>query len=364
MSLAALGPAKPLVLAGSPRKQGIEHGRRARQEILANLNLVRRGMLDLAARGRSYDYEGLLARNEAFVQREAPEILEEVQGIGEGAEVPYRDLLLLNLPLYFVGILMPLECSQILVAPPATADGRIYLAKTRDLSRGRLEHVVLHRRYDDGRELIEVGAAGSITWPGSGINSDGLALSTSGVWSKRTVIDLDRAARGWLLINSHLLLRDSRSVDDLAERLSAQPRVTGLNLVATDRHAAAAFEATADRVYRQEAEGGILVRTNHFLTPEIRRLAPTPEEHPSSYHRYQVAVARLRQQHGQWDSSRLAGLLADHNGYPQLSICRHAQNGEGADTIYASIASLPEGELWSTLDNPCKSLTPDQPAAE
>jgi isopenicillin-N N-acyltransferase-like protein len=344
-----------VVVSGSPREQGRAHGLAARGDIAENLHMIRQGMAMLSARGRSYDYNELLSKNEAFVAREAPEILDEVRGIAEGAEVPYQDLLFLNLPLYFIGILMPQECSQILISPPATCDDKTYLAKTRDMGQGKLKHVALHRRYSDGRELLEVNVAGSITWPGSGISSDGLLLSTSGVWSRRTEINLERVDSGWLLANGHLLLRDSRSLDDLAARAELQPRVTGINMVAADQQKAAAFELTADRLFRQDAEAGTVVRTNHYLTPALQHLSPTPEEYPSTYHRYEVATKRIREAHGRWDGAALASLIASHEGYPQLSLCRHSEGDQGADTIYASIATLPDGGLLAIQGNPCQA---------
>lgn len=355
MSLRTTGPAQVLRVSGPPREQGRQHGQQARDLIVENLALIRRGMAELSARGRQYDYDSVLKTNQAFAAEAAPEILDEVKGIAEGAEVPYRDLLLLNLPLYFIGALLPLECTQILLAPPATANGVTLLGKTRDLGHGRLQHVMLHRRYPDGLELIEVGAAGSITWPGSGLSSRGVALTTSGVWSNRTPIHLDRAASGWLLVNAHLLLRDSHSLDDLAQRAAEQPRVTGLNILAADADGAAALELTSDRLYRADAEDGVVVRTNHYLEPEIQHLGPTREEYPGTYHRYEVATAAIWEAYGSWDTARLATLLASHDGYPQQSICRHAQNGQGADTVYGSVASLPDGNLWAVLNNPCQA---------
>ncbi|HLH75053.1 MAG TPA: C45 family peptidase [Chloroflexota bacterium] len=348
----AVSGARPVVVTGSPREQGRLHGEHAREAILTNLGVMRRWLDGLSQRGRTYAVERVLGESEAFIGRVAPEVLDEVAGIAEGAGLPYRDVLALNVPLYIVGIHLPFDCSQIYLGPPATKNGEVLLAKTRDLS-GRLEHVVLHRRYVSGRELVEVNAAGSVTWPGSGCNSDGVAYATSGVWSKRTVVDIGQAPKGWLLINCHVLLRESRSLNEFAQRLREQPRLTGLNIVAGDRENGAAFEATADDLWRHDAEAGVVVRTNHYLTPEIIPLAPTSSEHPSSHHRCAMATKRIAAEHGHWDFARLLGLLGDHDGYPNLSICRHAQDGGTTDTVYASIASLQDGQFWSILDHPC-----------
>jgi len=353
-TLRVLGERGVIELTGSPRAQGHIHGRDARAGIVANLAEARRWMDGMAARGRRYDQDAILSQNERFIARVAPEVVEEIHGIAEGAGLPYRDVLALNAPLYVVATHLPLDCTQILLGPPATRDGRTYMAKTRDL-RGSLEHVVLHRQYPDGRETAEVNAAGTVTWPGSGVNNDGVAFGTSGCWSARTVVDIDRASDGWLLVNGHLPLRDSRSLDEFAARLSAQRRVTPINVVAGDARGGATFEVTVDRVYRTPAADGVAVLTNHYVTPEIRQLGPTPEEHPSSYARYETALTQIRARHGRWTGEALLDLLANHVGYPQRSICRHSQDGQGADTVYASIAAVPDGEFWTTLDHPCRA---------
>ena len=355
--LVAWGPAPVLLLEGTARQLGRLHGQGARDEIRFNLAAVRRDIAADAQRGRRYDYDAALDRNLGFLARESPEVLDEIHGIAEGADLPFREVLLLNVPLFIAAQFLPQDCTQVLLMPPATADGRTHLAKTRDLGNGGFKQVVLHRRYPDGQELIEVHTAGSVTWPGSGLNSHGVAISTSGVWSRRTVVDLDRIGRAWFLINSHLLLRESRTLDELWHRLQVHPRVTGLNIVAADRAGGAAFEATADGAVRHPAANGVIVRSNHYLAPALATFSPQPDEHPSSYHRYATATAKIRARHGAWRVEDLIDLLGDHRGYPQRSICRHAEGGVGADTVYASIATLPGGRFWTILDHPCQATT-------
>jgi hypothetical protein len=341
-------------LMGGPREQGRIHGRSARTMIAHNITQAKQWMEEAAAQGRRYDNRAILQCNERFVEFSAPDVLEEIRGIAEGAALPYEDVLGLNVPLFIVATYLPMDCTQILLRPPATSNGETYLVKTRDL-RGHLEHVVLHRIYPDGREMVEVTVAGSVTWPGSGLNGDGVAYSTSGVWSTRTPLDIDRAASGWILVNTHLLLRHSRSLEEFIAHLRAQPRVCPLNLVACDSTTAEALEVTAKSVHRANDTTGFMVRTNHYLTPEIIHLGPTCDEHPSSHQRYATALRRLQDRAGTWTLERVVALLGDHEGYPQNSICRHAEDGRGADTAYASIAVLPVGMLWVTRGHPCRA---------
>jgi isopenicillin-N N-acyltransferase-like protein len=342
-------------LRGGPRDQGREHGARAREAIHANLEIARRALARHPDRGSAAEAERLLAANEAYAARSAPELLEEISGIAEGAGADYRDVLQLNLPVFLVWNFIPLECSQILVAPPATADGRTYLAKTRDVGFGQLRHVVLQRSYP-GRQTVEVSAAGSITWPGSGLTSGGLAFSTSGVWSRRMTFAPERVRTAWLLTNTGLLLRDSADVADFAGRLRAQSRWTSMNLLVVDERAGVALEAMPDRVVAAPPADGVLIRTNHFLDPGLAGMGPRPDENPSSHHRFSVARSSVAGSHGTWTHDALARLLTSHDGYPDLSICRHRVDGKGAWTLYASIANVTDRTFTVLLGHPCQAL--------
>ncbi len=352
----ASSPGSLIRLSGTPREQGFEHGRRARVDILENLEIAHRALRKRPDQGSAGDADRLLATNEEHAARHAPELLEEIAGIAEGASVDYRDILHLNLPIFLVWNFIPLDCTQILLGPPATVDGRTYMAKTRDIGLGRLRHVVLHRTSTDGRQFVEVSVSGSVTWPGSGLTSDGLAFSTSGVWSRRMTFSPDRIGHAWLLTNTHLLVRHSRNVSEFVEGLRAQPRWSSMNLLIADGRSAVAVEATPDRVVTAAASGGVLIRTNHFLDPALTSLAPRPDENPSSYHRFAVARQSVAQARGAWTYDALARLLTSHDGYPELSICRHSVGGRGSATTYASIADVTGGRFTALLDNPCQAL--------
>jgi isopenicillin-N N-acyltransferase-like protein len=349
-------PENLIRLQGTPREQGRQHGSRGHDGIHENIEIARRALTRYPDRGSAGEVERLLVASEAYAARHAPELLEEIAGIAEGAGADYRDVLHLNLPVFLVWNFIPLDCSQILVGPPGTADGCTHLAKTRDVGFGKLRHAVLHRTYGDGRETVEVSATGSITWPGSGLASWGLAFSTSGVWSRRMTFAAEAAETAWLLTNTQLLLRDSGTVADFVHRLCTQSRWSSMNLLVADDHSAVAVEAMPDRVITAEPADGVLIRTNHFLDVGLTSLGPGPDENPSSYHRYAVADRSVADNHGGWTHGALARLLASHDGYPDLSICRHQVDGRGSWTLYASVANITDRTFTALLDNPCQAL--------
>jgi hypothetical protein len=191
-------------LRGDPYQQGLAQGRIAARHIATNVRITRQVAAEL---GAALDYRALTRANEQFVRDASPGTLAEVAGLADGAGLPYDEVLALNLPAAQTAHFLPRECTQLLVRPGATRDGHTYLAKNRD-NRRPYRQIVLRRWLDDERWVVQANVAGSITWPGIGVNSAGLALATSGLWSRRTEIDWDSANAGWLMLNTDLLLRD------------------------------------------------------------------------------------------------------------------------------------------------------------
>jgi isopenicillin-N N-acyltransferase like protein len=341
-------------LRGSPYQQGLTQGRIAAANIAANVRITRQVAAEL---GGGADYQALTRANERFVREASPATLEEVAGLADGAGLPYPDLLALNLPAVQTAHFVPRECTQFVVRPPVTRDGHTYLAKNRDKSRP-YRQIVLRRWLDRQRWVVQANVAGSITWPGIGINSDGLALATSGVWSRRTRIDWDSAGQAWLMLNTDLLLRGCATIEDLSAAISAQPRLTPELCLAADGHGAVVYEITTGEVYAKQVAGPVAVRSNHAHHSSLAGDGPTEAEYPSTYHRWRRADAELRRRAGQWDTVSLAGLLADHDGYPERSLCRHPTGGGGHRTAYSVVIDLDTRGAVALLGNPCTRLRP------
>lgn len=279
---------EPVVaLDGSPFEQGRQLGRTTAEAIRENVRIVRnerRAVLRTGISAAAYD--GALRRNEQFLSGVSDETLEEIRGVAEGSGLDYAELLDLNLMAYFPMRRLAVECSQLLIGPPRTAEGRRFLAKTRDMPVPSLRQTVVHRRYDDGTEVAEVIHSGAVTSPGSGLNGHGLALSTSGVWPRSGRYALSDAGKGWNLINPHLLLRHCRTVDEVEAALVKTPRLTGLNIVAMDESRGARLEVTPDTHVRTDLMDGHAILTNHCPSTQLKGQSPTREEYPSTFDRY------------------------------------------------------------------------------
>jgi isopenicillin-N N-acyltransferase like protein len=352
-----LGPGKVLYLRGTPYEQGVQLGRGAAHLIAANVRAARQlservaGGIDLAA------YESMTRRNAAWVERTFPELLDELHGVAEGSGVDYADLLHLNLNTdvaYARAYAMVLDCTQVLATGAATSDGKTYIGKTRDLSQGPTGHVLLHREYDDGTYRNEFQTAGQMTLP-VGMNHAGVAMATSGQWSERVVVDLSRADAAWHIANLQPVFRYASSTDEAVQMIREQPRVAGMQVMLADGHKAVALEITDSDVHVFEPEDGILVRTNHYLSPALQHLVPTLDENRGSFERFDRAKEMVERRRGDIAMHDVLRILSDHSEAPVQSICRHG--GDSTGQTYAATIMCPEDrQMWTLFGNPCEGI--------
>jgi isopenicillin-N N-acyltransferase like protein len=304
-------------------------------------------------------YTQMTRRNERWVSSVYPELLEEVQGIAETSNIPYDELLHLNLNTdvaYARAYAMVFDCTQVVACPPATIDGKTYIAKTRDLTRGPVKQLLVHREFDDGSFRNEIQTAGQLTLP-VGVNDHGVAVGTSGQWSERVVVDLARGDAAWHIPNLQPILRHARSADEALQMVRDQPRVAGMNMTLADSRSAYAIEITDSEIHVFEPADGLLVRTNHYLAPELQRLAPTVSENRGTFDRYARAHAMATKRRGRIGPADLVRIMSDHAEPPVESICRHACGQAGVGQTYAAMVICPQDRsMWAMFGNPCEGI--------
>ena len=350
-----------LTVSGSPHEQGRQQGAVFGDLIRTNLAQVTRLVREVDAKigGRYHDF---LTTNAAYLRRVAPELLEECEGLSAGTGLELSDVLLLNLPLYVALRRSRLvdDCSVYAVSRTRSTDGMTYLVKSRDQPQDQFqfEHVVLQRHYSDGTRIVEVNAAGIVTNPGNGLNGDGLALGTAGVWSiERLTVDAMSIGSARAMPDTHTLLREAKTVSDVVARLSdtsRNPRLSGMNYLAADASGqVAAIECTAELTCVTPAEEGVACLTNHYVHEEISRSGPTAEEKPSSYRRRAHILEALDREGERLGFRSLLRIAVDHGDEPDDAVCRHAIASHDSNTRYTSIACVEDREVWTLVGQPC-----------
>ena len=346
-------------VSGTPYEQGLQQGRAMKEKIEVNLKKVYRKMED--AKVDEKEYRAFLDKNVTFFINNRPDMYEELKGISEGSGLPLDEILLLNIPAYFLAerfSCITQECSMMCVRGDATADGGTYVIKNRDMGNPAMDQVMVRHTYPDGSRIIEVCGAGTLTFPAVGINNDGLAVTTTGFWSPNDPTHTERVETADIFLNVRVLLTSCKTAAQAVEFCRTAPRMNGLNVIVADKNEAYAVEMTADDIYVEKAgDKGVIYRTNHMVSDKFSHLNEDPELRPSTHMRYkrigEMVDERLSK--GKIRFQDLLRIMSDHKYEPNC-LCRHPHDDVLARTVSTTICSVDDLELWTSVGNMCTSL--------
>jgi isopenicillin-N N-acyltransferase-like protein len=369
-----VGPLIPLLrVAGSHREVG--------RAIGAATAPVLRGSVAFEAAlpaGRSREAQLALAiRYRDATLAATPWLVEEIDGAAEGAGVDPLALFAASVEEIWAvrpsqaGTTEPVpgRCSDLVIGPPWTSDGHLWVAHTNDLGeRSEAQLVAVEWRVPGEPVVFSVGIG---PWISVGWNGAGLSLTGNELTPNDERVGVPRL----LMVREQLT---ARSVD-MAVTLALRPdRASSYNTVFADREGRVAnVEGSAgDAVVRRPAPGETIAHTNHYVEPAMLRYEGDPAYARRSAVRYERACALLagvaEVGPGTVTPALLRAWLSDHRGAPD-SICRHpaarlsatasaaANGGEGpVKTVFWALADVTTGEVAFGRGNPCAGHEPQR----
>jgi len=351
-----------IVVRGQPFDRGRQYGEQARALILRSIAEYRRlfehrQKLEWgAAIGRARCYEDSIG---AF----SPEILEEMRGIAEGAQIEIGAVLALNArsELMFTpsqgGALSSrslAECTSFALLPEATHTGHTILGQNWDWLPFAADTMILlevRRKHKPSFvSLTEAGLVAKI-----GCNAAGVGVCTNTLVSR-----LDDGRTG---VPYHVLLRsllDAETANDAARTLTLAPRSFSGNYLVADRSGVAFNAETiagdAAGVAISMPDAGVLAHSNHFLRPDLARDDARVAQNPHSLFRLDSLERALRREAPAITVEGIQKALRAHKGHPD-GVCSHPDPRypelEQRATLASMIADLDAGELWIAPGPPC-----------
>jgi isopenicillin-N N-acyltransferase-like protein len=253
-------------MRGTPHEMGLQHGDQCAA-------LIR----DVVAHYGRYQAAGEEVRAaiqsiRATLEAEHAPLLEEMQGIAAGAELPFEDILNLNTVFDAKGDISSPGPRCTAIGLPQTPDGPL-VAKTDDVGLDeRAYEVCVRGQPDQGRNFICYAFAGSV-WNQGGINEAGLAVAMTG---------LQPAGEAYFggvpsLIFLRQLLLQCDTVDEALAYVHRHPlRIYGCSITLADPNddqVTVVEDYPALRATRTSRTQPI-VHTNHPIWPETQALAP------------------------------------------------------------------------------------------
>jgi isopenicillin-N N-acyltransferase-like protein len=274
-----------------------------------------------------------------------PLCVEELEGIAEGAGLPFEEVFLeMCEELWEQAAWQDRGCTDMVARGRATADGSTLVAHTNDLSpEAEKDLVILKVQAADEPEFLGVSVGG--LGYSAGFNAAGISLTGNQV----SCNDIRPGVPRLLMVRAILA---ARRLEEAMNACLLPRRASNYNNVIADTSGEAySMEGSATDCEPLYIEGDILAHANHYVSPAMRRFEADRSDIGGSVIRHNRAWRLLRENYGRLSPGLFQELLADHANYPG-SICRH---GLETVTVFSLIINLNERRAWIGRGRPCQT---------
>jgi isopenicillin-N N-acyltransferase-like protein len=280
-----------------------------------------------------------------------PMFVEELEGIADGADVPFEEVFLAiceelwEPAAWHAGTpSLARGCTDMAARGAATVNGATLIAHTNDLGPDVEEDVMIFRvQAGDEPEFLGVSVAGlgySAGFNAAGISMTGNAVSCSDI----------RPGVPRLLIARKILA--SRRLGEAMDACLLPRRASNYNNVIADAHGECySMEGSATDCEPIYIDGNIMAHANHYLSPPMRAFEVNRNYIGGSILRQHRATRLLQENYGKLSPELFRKLLADHANYP-ASICKHS--GQSV-TVFSIIIDLNQLCAWIGRGRACET---------
>ena len=346
---------------GDARERGRQYGKQAAQRIHRSVDAYREVFQHYA--GWDWSRVRQFATDfEAPIRAFSIKYLEELAGMAEGAGLDLLDVLAINVRTEIMysarareAISIPHECTSFGLIPATGSDRAVVLGQNWDWLPHTFDTVVvLEANQDDGPNYVTVVEAGLLAK--TGMNAHGLGLVTNALASN--------ADRGDAGVPYHVLLRgilDCANVTGALSLLQQHYRSSSANYLVAHRSGSGLDVEAAPGDFSEifvtlPDEDGILLHTNHFVSPRFTGKDVSLWTSPDSPSRYARFLSGLRREAP--TRKDLKRLLADHAEHP-FGVCCHPDLSvapvEQSATIASVIMDLGRQAMWLADGPPCST---------
>jgi len=289
------------------------------------------------------------------LERLFPDLAVEMQGIADGAELSYREIVTLNCFEAIIGLgWNSSSCSTIGFAD---SDVGVLLGKTADSNVTELENLVLWQRYQpmagEGHCYIHYGCAGTV-WSEGGLNDSGLGMVLNGLPGYRTPGSGSTPNDVPYLLLPRCILQQCRDVQDALDFIGQYNVMQwGVSITLADIGGDLALvEVVPGTQAIRHPNEDYLIHTNHCISVNKRldpralataRYSSLPHNSQARYRTLQKIVPLSSR-----TLASMKALLRDRSVPGAIS-----QNGEHSmHTFYAFIVAPQQGRIWGAEGYP------------
>ena len=338
------------------REVGRQIGEQAKEQIRGSLSSIQS---DLPLH---VTWDAMLDQSKLYLVHSRavyPQYIEELEGISEGAGVPFDEVFLSMCEELWESAAWGKGCTDMAARGPATLDGLTLIAHTNDLSPSSNENlIILKVQAGDEPEFLAVSPGGI------GISAGFNAAKISLTGNQLDNNDIRPGAPRLLGVRAIL---GARHLSEALDHCLLPQRASSYNNVIADGSGEVyCMEGSATDCEAIYIEDDIMAHANHYVSPSMRRFEADRSTISNSIIRYNRARHLLRKNFGNLTPELFKTLLADHAGYP-TSICKH---GIKSVTVFSIIIHVEALHAWIGRGFPCQTeyneyqLDPYQPRNE
>jgi isopenicillin-N N-acyltransferase-like protein len=331
----------PIIEArGTHREVGLQIGSQCK----AGLQSIFASLRNDLPEGATWD--AMLEQSREYLkhtQKVYPQYIEELEGIAEGAEIPFEDVFLLICEELWEDVAWH-GCTDMTARGKATVDGSTLIAHTNDLlPKTESKLVMLKVQAGSEPEFIGISVGGIAI--SAGYNAAKISLTGNQLDANDTRPGVPR-----LLVVRAIL--GSTTLGEAMTHCLLPTRASSYNNVIADGSGEVySMEGSATDLEAIYIKDNVMAHANHYVTPSMRRFERDRSAIANSIIRYNRADYLLKQNHGKLTPELFRTLLADHAGYP-TSICKH---GTETHTVFSIIIQLETLKAWIGRDHACKT---------
>ena len=331
----------PIVEArGTHREVGLQIGTQCKDRIQ---NMFA-GLRDDPPRGATWD--AMLEQSRAYLEpsrKVYPQYIEELEGIADGAEVPFEDVFLLMCEELWEDVAWH-GSTDMVARGKASIDGTTLIAHTNDLL-PKTESMLVMLRVQAGGEPEFIGISVGGIAISAGYNAAKISLTGNQLDANDTRPGVPR-----LLVVRAIL--GSTTLSEAMTHCLLPSRASSYNNVIADGSGEVySMEGSATDLEAIYIKDDVMAHANHYLAPAMRRFERDRSVNANSIIRHNRAEYLLRQNYGKLTPELFHTLLADHAGYP-TSICKH---GTETHTVFSIIIQLEHLKAWIGRGHACEA---------
>ena len=346
---------------GAPYEVGFQHGSSAKAKITRFLEIVY---------SRARQYQPALTNKQhvlkladkflPFAQDWAPDLVEELHGLSDGAGISFAEVFALNC--YSEVTYSPIAssstqlmgCTSFVVSggalsPPSTGP---IIGQNEDWGRADSEiFIILKIKPSQGPSILMTTPAGFIGYAGR--NSQGIGLVQNGLAATdgRLGVPVAFVARR--------VLQQERIGDSVDAIVNSHRSLASNYLIAEESGEAFDIETTATDFDIFHVEDDIWTHSNYYFSSKLKALEEkTPSWESAGCNAFRAGRLKniFRKNYGKINSDLTMDALRDHVNYPR-SICRHPDPAKALDweTSASIVMPMSQSKTYVTIGNPCNN---------